>query len=184
MSGDWTALLEQARAGDRAAIEALFHSAYSDLQQLARARLRAGPRATLLDTTALVHECYLRMTGAGQLRVEDRAHFFRYAGRAMRSVIVDFARARGAERRGGQVDHITWTTGVGDRMSGEAEIVRVHEALERLAVNDARLVQVVEMRYFGGLSEAEVGEALGLSERQVRRDWEKARLLLAEDLGG
>ena len=97
----------------------------------------------------------------------------------MRSVIVDFARARLAERRGGEVEHVVLDTiAAGQIAAPETDVLRVHEALEALAQADERLAQVVEMRYFGGLTEIEIGEALGLSERTVRRNWEKARLLL------
>jgi RNA polymerase sigma factor (TIGR02999 family) len=134
---------------------------------------------TLLDTTSLVHESYMKLLGAGTLPVEDRRHFFAYAARVMRSVIVDFARARAAERRGGDADHLVLDTVLSDKLAApETDVLRVHEALDVLAQADARLAQVVEMRFFGGLSEAEIAEALDVSERTVRRDWEKARLLL------
>jgi RNA polymerase sigma factor (TIGR02999 family) len=126
-----------------------------------------------------VHESYLKLVGAQSLQVEDRHHFFAYASRVMRSVIVDFARARLAERRGGGAEHLALSTGIsGEVAAPENDALRVHEALDVLQQADARLAQVVEMRYFGGLTEAQIGEALGLSERTVRRDWEKARLLL------
>jgi RNA polymerase sigma factor (TIGR02999 family) len=101
----------------------------------------------------------------------------------MRSVIVDMARARQSERRGGDADHFTLNTSLGDATKqGEDEVLRVHEALEELGALDPRLAQVVEMRYFAGLTELEIGEALGVTDRTVRRDWEKARLLLAKAL--
>ena len=101
----------------------------------------------------------------------------------MRSVIVDFARRRNAARRGGRAAHLTLTTQIGAQIpSGEQEILRVHDALEELASLDARLAQVVEMRYFGGMTEQEIAEALGVTDRTVRRDWDKARLLLREAL--
>jgi RNA polymerase sigma factor (TIGR02999 family) len=107
----------------------------------------------------------------------------RYAARVMRSVIVDFARRRGAQRRGGGAPHTSLTFQVADGASaGAREIVRVHEALEELAKLDARMAQVVEMRYFGGMNEPEIAEALDVAERTVRRDWVKARLWLAEAL--
>ena len=105
-----------------------------------------------------------------------------YAARVMRSVVVDFARQGSARRRGGQDVHIALETDAANLPAGEAEIIRVHEALEELATFSERLVRVVEMRYFGGMSEAEIAEALGLTERTVRRDWEKARILLASAL--
>ena len=178
-----TELIHRAEGGDAQAAESLFEATYNELRKLARARLRSGGRNTLLDTSSLVHESYLRFAGAGQLRLQDRIHFMRWAGRVMRSVIVDFARRRGAERRGSGVAHITLTTQIGaTRGAGEREILRVHDALDEIALLDARMAQVVEMRYFGGMTEGEIAEALGITDRTVRRDWEKARLLLREAL--
>lgn len=178
-----TALIGQAQAGDEAALAAIFKLAYEDLRALASRRLRAGGRGMVLDTTALVHESFLRFSEAGRLNATDRAHFLNYAGRVMRSVIVDFIRERNAQRRGGDAVHVTLDTGVGEAVgTGEGEILRVHEALEELAHHDEKLVHVVEMRYFAGLSEAEIAESMGVHVRTVRRYWEKARLLLADAL--
>jgi RNA polymerase sigma factor (TIGR02999 family) len=178
-----TDLILRAEDGDAAAWRALFDATYEDLRRMARSRLNHGARGTLLDTTSLVHESYLRFANAGQLRIEDRRHFFRYAGHVMRSVIVDLARARLAERRGGEAYHITLNTALGDGVSGdESEILRVHEALAEIMQHDERIGCVVEMRYFAGMTETEIADALGVTDRTVRRDWEKARLLLAEAL--
>ncbi len=178
-----TDLIRQAQDGDETALRLVFDAAYNDLRGLARARLSKGARYPLLDTTSLVHESYLRFASAGQLRVEDRQHFLRYAGHVMRSVIVDFVRQRLTERRGGGAVHVTLNSQIGASIgAGEGEILRVHEALEELAQHDARMVQVVEMRYFAGMTETEIAAALGVTERTVRRDWEKARLLLAQAL--
>ena len=137
----------------------------------------------LLDTTALVHESFLRLQGAGKVNLADRNHFMAYAATAMRSVIVDYVRQRAAEKRGGDVDHVTLDTGVAESIGAtDQEIVDVHEALEALGKVDQRLVQVVEMRYFAGLSDDEIGAALGVTGRTVRRDWDRARLLLSEML--
>ena len=155
---------------------------YRELRVLARARLRSGGRETLLDTTALVHEAYLRLAGVEMDSSEQRS-FYVYASRTMRSVIVDFARKRQAECRGGDASIITLSGTLAEAQPQAADdIMRVHEALEELARIDARLAQVVEMRYFAGLSELEIARALDISERTVRRDWEKARLLLSRVL--
>src|SRR5262249_38878796 len=130
-------------------------------------------------TTGLLHESYLRLVKLGQLNVTSRSHFLAYASRTMRSIVVDFARQRMAERHGGgkRKDELA-TPGPHERQ-GDEEVIRVHDALHDLAGVDERLAQVVEMRYFGGLTEDEVADAMGVSARTVRRDWEKARVMLA-----
>jgi RNA polymerase sigma factor (TIGR02999 family) len=155
---------------------------YQQLRVLARARLRNGGREALLDTTALVHEAYLRMFGSVAGLAEQR-QVLAYASRTMRSVIVDFARKRLASCRGGDAFVVTLTDAHGQPCSsGADDIMRVHDALNELQQLDPRLAQVVEMRYFGGLSEAQIAQAMGSSERTVRRQWEKARLLLESSL--
>jgi RNA polymerase sigma factor (TIGR02999 family) len=181
--GDLTDLIQRAQSGEPAALRGVFDATYQELRDMARARLRRSSPNTLLDTTSLVHEAYLRFAGANRLRIDDRQHFLRYASHAMRSVIVDFVRERFAQRRGGDAVHVTLDTAVAAGLDdGESEILAVHEALEELAQHDARLVQVVEMRYFAGMTEIEIADALGVNHRTVRRDWQKARLLLADAL--
>lgn len=181
---DLGGLVERAQEGDRAALDELFAATYGDLQALARARLRSSPRVTVLDTVGLVHESYVRLMQSGRLRPRDRAHFVRYAARAMRSVVVDYVRKRSAERRGGDRARVELSTDIaGEGPAGEAEILKVHDALEALEVSDPRAVEVVEMRYFAGMTEPEIADALGVGERTVRRDWARAKLLLAEALG-
>jgi RNA polymerase sigma factor (TIGR02999 family) len=178
--GDVTALLQRARSDDRAAIGELFELLYGDLRRLAHGKLAASGHHTLLDTTALVHEAFIRFQHAGRVALNDREHFLAYAASTLRSVVVDFVRRRAAERRGGDVEKITLNTALADKLGADdSEILAVHEALEALSQVDARLVQVVEMRYFAGLSEVEIAAALGVTDRTVRRDWERARLLLA-----
>jgi len=176
--------LRRAQDGDEAALQAVFDATYDELRGVARARLRRGRRSTLLDTTSLVHEAYLRFADSRRLGIGDREHFLKYASHVMRSVIVDFVRERCADRRGGGAPHVTLDSAIGDVESAasEAEILGVHGALEALASVDPRLVQVVEMRYFAGMTEAEIAVALAVNERTVRRDWQKARVLLADAL--
>jgi len=163
--------------------EELFPLLYDELRRLARSRLSSGGRNVMLDTTALVHESFLRLHGAGKVELTDRDHFMAYAATAMRSVIVDYVRRKASEKRGGDAEHVTLDTGLADSLGAtDEEIVDVHEALEALAKVDARLVQVVEMRYFAGMTEREIADALDITDRTVRRDWEKARLLLARAL--
>ena len=176
-------LIRRVNAGVPGAQDALFAASYGELRKLARSRLYYGGRNTMLDTTALVHESYLRFVRNGQLRSDGRRAFFAYASQVMRSVIVDTVRERLAERRGGHLRRTTLDTAVSDSLpGGEGEALDVHEALQTLAQADPRLAKVVEMRYFGGYSETEIGETLQVNERTVRRDWEKARLLLASML--
>jgi RNA polymerase sigma factor (TIGR02999 family) len=174
-----TELLVQVKAGDDGARDALFAAAYPELRRLAHSRLWGGGRNTILDTTALVHESYLRFVNAGELRADDRRAFFAYASQVMRSVIVNSARERIAQRRGGDLAQVTLTTDLVGSLGGDDEsVLRVHEALAVLQEADARLAQVVEMRYFGGYSEREIADTLQVTERTVRRDWERARQLL------
>ena len=180
-SSTMTRLIHGAQRGDPGAMDALYDAAYPDLHRLARARLRTACRPTLLDTGSLVNESYVRFASS-RPALADRAHFMCWAARAMRSIIVDYTRQRLAARRGGGVPRVALDVEPEDAAPGEEEILAVHEALARLADVDPRLVHVVEMRYFGGLTEPEVAEALGVADRTVRRDWQKARLLLREAL--
>ncbi|MEW6704254.1 MAG: ECF-type sigma factor [Pseudomonadota bacterium] len=165
-------------------VDELFAATYGELRRLARSRLRDGGRNTVLDTTALVHETYLRLSKSMAGAFPDRARFFVYAGQVMRSVIVDLVRQRRSERRGGDLVRITLTGDAGDapQAAGEEQILRINEALEALTKVDPRMAHVVQLRYFGGLSDVEIGQALGVTDRTVRRDWEHARLFLAEAL--
>jgi RNA polymerase sigma factor (TIGR02999 family) len=176
-------LLAAIRRGEAGAVDSLFSLLYPDLRRMAHARLRRSGQLTLLDTTGLVHEAYLRLFKAGSLEAEDRAQFMAYAARVMRSVVVDFVRRRAADRRGGDVVHV----GLDDPAAGvcdprEQEVMRIDEALQELAAVDERLVRVVEMRYFAGMTEEQAADALGLSRRSVARAFEKARLFLAAAL--
>jgi len=178
-----TELIRKVGAGDRQARDELFEAAYGELRKLARSRLRDGGRNTLLETTALVHESYLRFLSSGELRVDDRRAFFAYASKVMRSVIIDTLRERQAQRRGGDLVEVTLDTQVDVGLpSGERDIMHVHDALLALEATEPRLAKVVEMRYFGGYSEHEIADALGITERTANRDWNKARLLLKRSL--
>ncbi len=157
-----------------AAPDSRFSDAYPELRRLAQARLQESGRHTLLDTTALVHESYLRLSQRHATDLPSRQAFLAHAARVMREVIVAALR----EQRQGEPP-LTLDTAATDQLpAGAAEVLRVHEALAVLAQAEPRLAEVVQMRYFGGYTEPEIGAALGLTERTVRRDWEKARLLL------
>jgi RNA polymerase sigma factor (TIGR02999 family) len=177
-----TELLGRLQSGDPEARNQLFAAAYSELHRLARSRLGGGGRNTLLDTTSLVHEAYMRFVSAGDLRAEDRRAFFAYTSQVMRSVIVNSARERIAQKRGGNLKPLTLSTELGGVAQDEETILKVHEALEALEQADARLAQVAQMRYFAGYSDQEIAATLDVSERTVQRDWEKARLILAAAL--
>lgn len=164
-------------------LDAVFAEHYDELRRMARARLAGGGRNTVLDTTSLVHESFLRLCGLDEQTFPDRARFFVYAGKVMRSVIVDLARQRKALRHGGEVEFVRGYSeiDVAD-LSSESEILRLDEQLAKLAALDPRMAQVVELRYFAGMTEQETAQALGVTDRTIRRDWQHARLLLAEAL--
>ena len=177
--GQITQLLQRLRTGDTGARDELFAMAYGELKRLAHVRLYQGGRSNMLDTTALVSEAYLRFVKSSKLRSEDRRSFFAFASQVMRNVIVDTARTRLAQRRGGGAAELTLSTQLIEHLSsGEEAILDVHEALLVLEQAEPRLAQLVEMRYYGGYTETEIAETLGVTERTVQRDWKKARLLL------
>jgi len=182
-----TMLLRRATEGDRAALDEVFSSLYPELRRVARARLHSQGRADSMNTTMLVHESFVRLVNASGLRLEDRQHFFAYAAKTMRHVIIDSAREYQAERRGGGAAHVTLAGDdalqVPDTRASE-ELIRVNDALLELETLDPELVQVVEMRYFGGYSEQEIADFQGVTERTVRRRWDKARAWLYVALGG
>jgi len=185
-----TLLLQRAADGDRAALDAVYTSLYPDLKRLARARLRQQGRGDAVSTTMLVHESFVRLVGAHDLRLEDRRHFFAYAAKTMRNIIIDTAREHLAERRGGGAEHVTLGDAdvAADAMQladahASDELVRVSDALHELEAVDPELAELVEMRYFGGYSEVEIAELQGVNERTVRRRWDKARAWLFVALG-
>ncbi|WP_313345218.1 ECF-type sigma factor [Stenotrophomonas sp.] len=178
-SPDITVWLDSARAGDRAALDRVLTLLYQELHSMARRQL-AGQQGRTLDATSLVHESYLKLLGArGGARFEDRAHFFAYAASAMRSVVVDYARNRLARKRGGdlkRVAEIPENSSSGVRL--DEDLLALDVALARLQAVDGHLAKVVELRYFAGLSEQEIGDLCQRSERSIRRDWQKARMFL------
>jgi RNA polymerase sigma factor (TIGR02999 family) len=177
-----TRLLAAAGRGDPRALESLLALVYDELKRIARRHLRASSAKPMLCTTELVHEAFLRMVRGNEVGWEGRAHFFGVASRAMRQVLVDFARRRQAARRSGQWRRTTLDDGHGMLEFELDEILAVDEALNRLNDLDQRLRQVVELRFFGGLSDKEIAEMLGVSARTVERDWLKARLFLVREL--
>jgi RNA polymerase sigma factor (TIGR02999 family) len=165
------------------AVQRFFKLLYDELRSMAHAQLNRSGNQPRLNTTTLVHESYLRFLNGGELQPEDQRHFLAYASHVMRSVVVDHSRSRMAARRGSGQSPITLDVEAIDSLTAtDEQVVKVHEALEELAAVDARLAQIVEMRYFGGLKETEIAEALGISLRTVQRDWEKARMLLSAEI--
>jgi len=182
-----TQLLQRVAQGERGALDQVFAVLYPELRKIARARLRAQGGVAHLDTTALVHESFLRLVDAAELVLTDRKHFFTYAAKTMRNIIIDFAREQYAERRGGGQSALHLDTVLANELAttaGDAALIRINDALLELEALDPALAQVVEMRYFAGYSEVEVAELLGSSERTVRRQWEKARAFLLATLQG
>ena len=173
--GEITGLLNSWRAGDESAFDRLFAIVYEELRRLARRQARRDWKNRTLDTTALVHEAYLKLVGHNRVTPTDRAHFFATAARAMRQIVVDHARRKAAARRGGGVAHTTMNESDAPAAQSATEVLAVHEALEQLEKLDERLGRLVEMRYFAGLSEEETARLLEISESTVKRDWRKAR---------
>lgn len=176
--GQMHELLAAARAGDPTASAQLFELVYADLKQLAHSRLHRDGRVEGLDTTALVHESFLRLAERRELRPSDRHGYFAYVGRVMRSVVIDHVRERQALKRGGELDFITLTTGAESVAVDDHRLLAIHSALDSLERISPELHSLVEMRYFGGLSVSELAEVTGRSTRSIERMWEKARALL------
>jgi len=181
---DVTQLLLAWRGGDAGAFERLVPMVYQDLRRLARNQLRRDHAGWTLQTTGLVHEAWLRLVDADQVDWQDRGHFLGVAARAMRQVVIEYARRRSAEKRGGGVRAATLDERVIPIDDHAEWLLDLNEALERLAAHRERLARVVECRFFAGLSNEETAEALGSSVRTVKRDWTFARSWLQRELGG
>jgi RNA polymerase sigma factor (TIGR02999 family) len=172
-----TELLTAWRLGDAGAMERLMPLVYDDLQRRAHQHLRRVPDATL-GTTGLVHEAYLKLVGSAKTNWQDRNHFFAIASKAMRSVLVDYARKRFTKKRGAMAQRVELDDALLRVEDNAADILAIHEALDRLAGIDGRLSDVVELRFFGGLSFEEVAQMWSVSEVTVKRSWSKARTVL------
>jgi RNA polymerase sigma factor (TIGR02999 family) len=180
--GEVTRLLGALRAGDRNALEQLIPLVYDELRRIAHLQLRGAGRGRTLDTVALVHEAYLKIAGAAVLEPHDRTHLLAVAARAMRQVIVDFARARSAQKRGGGAHPVTLDEQQVAVEEQAESILDLDRALERLSEHDPRIARIVECRYFAGLSEEETAAVLGVSLRTAQREWKRARAWLREEL--
>jgi RNA polymerase sigma factor (TIGR02999 family) len=168
-------LLRAWRGGDKSALDKLIPLVYNELRRLAHRYMMREKAGHTLQTTALVNEAYLRMTDLKQIEWQDRAHFFAISASCMRRILVDFARSRGYRKRGGGAKKVSLDESLFAAPEPGAELVRIDEALHALAEFDARKAKVVELRYFGGMTEEEAAEALHVSRETVKRDWRLAR---------
>ncbi len=177
-----TELLKLWGRGDREAFDRLMDIVHEELRQLARRRMRLLPDDSLMQPTALVNEVYLRLVDADQVQWQDRAHFFAIAARLMRQVATDAARHAGRAKRGGGWQRISLDDSDIPSAQRDEDILAVDDALNRLAALDERRAQVVELRFFGGLSNTEIATALDVSVETVKRDWSFAKLWLAREM--
>ena len=178
---DVTGVLNQAVGGNAAARERLYAMLYGELVRLARSHL-AGSGAVSLNPSAIVHEAYVRMLKRDATPMRDRRAFFAYASTVMRSVLIDHVRERAADKRGGDLAPLTLTTGVMQEAIAAEDFSRLNDALMELRQIDDRCFQVVEMRYFAGMTEEDIAQELSVSVPTVKRDWRKARAFLFEQL--
>lgn len=177
-----TRLLVAWRGGDEGAFDRLVPLVYRELHRLAHARMRGQPPGPTLQTTALVHEAYLRLIDEREMPWHNRAHFFAVCAQAMRSILVDAARARGSKKRGGGVVRVPFDEARDGSPAPGVDVLAVDEALTELAKTEPRKSKVVELRYFGGLTVEETAQALQVSPETVMRDWKMAKLWLLRAL--
>jgi RNA polymerase sigma factor (TIGR02999 family) len=177
-----TEVVATLREGGREALDRLMPLVYGELRLMAHRHLAKRDSAGTLQTTGLVHDAYLKLVDQSQASWQDRAHFLAVASLAMRHVLVDRARARLAHKRGGAAKHISLDDTQIPVDDQPVALLQLHEALDRLAQVEPRLVRIIECRFFGGLSEEEIAHALGITARTVQRDWVKARVLLRRAL--
>ena len=180
---DITGLVIDLRSGSPSAVDDLFPLVYEELRRIAHFHLSGERQDHTLSTTALVHEVYIKLVDQTRTGWQDRAHFCAVASKAMRRILIDYARRRNAQKRGGSKSPISLDDREVAMKEKAAILVSLDEALDRLGDFDPRSAQVVEMRFFGGLSEQEIAEVTEVSVRTVRRDWAKARAWLYKELG-
>jgi RNA polymerase sigma factor (TIGR02999 family) len=183
-AGVLTGLLRRMQGGDKLAGDEAVELVYGELHRIASRELRSEHEGHILQTTALIHEAYLRLAGAESLEIQNRGHFFAIASQQMRRILVDAARSSGAQKRGGGALHVDLDSlqiGAADRNS---ELLQLDDALSDLERLDRRAAKVVELKYFGGYTDQEVADALGLAIATIRRDWEFARSWLFQQMNG
>jgi RNA polymerase sigma-70 factor, ECF subfamily len=181
-SGEITRLLEKVRAGHPEAADVLVPLVYGELRRRAGWYLAKERRGHSLQPTALINETYMRLFGDTTIKWQNRAHFFAISAQVMRRILVDYARSRGADKRGGSWGKVSLDEAMVGSFARPEDFLILDEAMNRLAKFDLRQSQIVEMRFFGGLSEEETAEVLGISTRTVKRDWRLARAWLYEQL--
>jgi RNA polymerase sigma factor (TIGR02999 family) len=180
---DITQILGRLEHGDEAGINELLPLVYDPLKRLAYKQLQAERADHTLNATALVHEAYLKLVDQRSVTWQNRAHFFAVAARAMRRILIDYARGRQAEKRGGGQPLVTFNDEAVAREARSEELLAIDESLNRLAEIDERQAAIVEYKFFGGLTHEEIAEVLGVSIQTVHRDWRFARAWLARRLG-
>ncbi len=173
-----SSLITSAERGDASAAEALFTALYTDLRRMARRELSRRGSGVTLTATALLHEAYLEISKRDGAMFVDPGRFMAYASRVMRGLIIDYARNRRAQKRGGQFEMTTLETDCGGRVVDDRELTSISDALDELASVDASLADVVDLKFFCGFSFAEIAGMRGVSERTVQRQWDKARIYL------
>ncbi len=184
MSHNITHLLKEWSAGDPQALDRLTPLVYEELRHQAARYLRRERRSHTLQTTALIHEAYLRLIDAKDVHWQSRAHFFAIAANLMRRILVDHARRRDADKRGGSRVRVQLDEALAVADEADVDLLAIDEALDRLAVIDPQQARVVELRFFSGLSVEETAAALGVSPKTVKRDWSVARAWLRREIGG
>jgi RNA polymerase sigma factor (TIGR02999 family) len=183
-SKDVTLMLRAWSDGDRRALDALIPIVYEELRRQAARYLRRERPDHTLQTTALIHETYVRLVDQKNVQWQNRAHFFGVAAQLMRRILVDHARKRHALKRGGPTTHLQLDEAAAVAGGPTTNLVALDEALTKLAAMDERMCRVVELKYFGGLTAGEAAEVLGVSEATVRHDWGLAKLWLRRELAG
>ena len=181
-SHDVTRLLVRWKDGDEAALQQLVPIVHEELRRLARRQMAGERPGHTLQPTALVNEAYLRLVNLKQIQWQNRVHFFSMAARLMRRVLVDFARSRGYQKRGGDATRVSFSQALSVAEDQTTDVVALHDALEALAAIDERKSRVVELRFFGGLSVEETAEVLNVSRETVKRDWTFAKMWLLRQL--
>ena len=177
-----TQLLGKAGAGDEEARDKLMRAVYSDLKRIAHRELMRGPTGETYETTDLVNEAYLRLFNQKTVTWTNRLHFFALSARIMRGILIDYARMKRTEKRGGGTPNLSLDEGLVVSDQRADMFLALDMALEELSEMDERLASVVEYRFFGGMTEEEIAELMGVSVRTIRRDWQKAKIWLADTL--